>query len=691
MIKWLENTEENWLIVVDNYDQGNIIKYLPGNGKGNILFTGRSTNPGLILPPEYICTVPLMNVADSTLLLFRTCYYYSGPEHEPQARVLVEELGYLPIAIANAGATIRMRCCPIEKYITELRNEKKKLLGTAPRTGDQAAEKSVYATFELSWNYINSIARGSSQRALASQCALQILNTFCFFHRKKIPGEVVIRARFLIGLEQKHGNILSTATKTAASGPNSTYMMAEGAGAAWMGPNAVLGVRSPDEASTDSIYHAAIVMLTDISLLEYAEFGRAIFSMHPLVHSWLRDRMLPGSFDRNLRLARSTLCHSFCPNLRDYAAEKFHAELLPHFEANSTYHFKGTFKPGFYDQLDFDLTYAQVVTKSRLWDEAIALRQRIVDFLISGLDRDDPETLKAMIELGKAYLAAAKVKEAEEVLLQVFERTLSCPSPTQGKVCYVDVCVELSMVYLLQTKYTMAKFMAEEAWDRGKMWKTGRQHAKLSQVCLVYQYLERWEDAIEVANELFKFRLRKALGGPEHHLTLKVEAEMACMRARLGDVDLAEKVLVPIAKKFEEEFGKDHYDTLVARTNLAWVCFLKGRLGEAEEIQREVLKTGREILGPRDLYTLYMMFRLGLTLGESGKYGEAIKLLTECAEGRKELLSINLGSAVVELWISIFTCRMNGVDYTAEMPSAKVEEIESGLRQGDYPFAPVTL
>ncbi|SPN97063.1 uncharacterized protein DNG_00579 [Cephalotrichum gorgonifer] len=687
VIRWLENTQEEWLLVVDNYDDGDMTRFLPGYGKGNVLFTSRRFDLPPQAPPESTYHVFEMSMEESTLLLLRSCRRQPSEELETQSKPLIEELGSLPLAIDQAGAYIRMTGCSFDQYIAKVRDERKSHFSEAPHTGDQAGGKAVYATFELSWDCLKSYARGSSEHAASSQSALQILNTFCFYHSQRIPIEILPRARGSMNLMRRWGDIgLAPVRPVKEKFPTN---LAEGTDAAWIDTDIVLGIRHGEDADFDPRFVMnGVMILLQFSLL--TQVGtEALYSIHPLMHSWLRDRMTPGTFDRSLRVARSIIYHSYHESFQDPLSEQFYPSLLPHMKANNSHQFKGGYETPFKVRMENDWKYTKILQKSHLWEEAIPVIEQDIKAWVYELDRNDWRTLDAMFDLGKAYMATGRMADAEDVLLQVLDRTSYCANQARGRKRYIHTCGELSMVYLVQGNIVMAQGMAETANKYAKV-REDNSLVAMTRLCLVYQYVERWEEAAELARAVLDKRMEIRRQGLEHPLTLKAEAELACIRARLGETDAAEAVLAKVADKFEQDLGPDHYDTLVAKTNLAWVYFRQSRLGEAEVIQREILEVGRSVLGSRHLYTLYIMLRLALTLGESTRYKEAVTLLDECIEGRKAALwDVHPAVAGADVWRMVFVTRMKGFDYSAGLSQAQVEVLKKGMGMAEYSYTPV--
>ncbi|KAL2104754.1 hypothetical protein VUR80DRAFT_9714 [Thermomyces stellatus] len=174
VLDWLESSKEEWLLVVDGYDdnsKGDLSTVLPGLGRGNILFTSTRFD---IRPESVNCVsyqVPVMSISESITLLLRA----AGLDHESEdlrarAEPVVEELGSFPLALNQAGAFINRQHCPLEKYVAVFRQNKRDLLRDPKHKGKSAGELAVYTTFDLSLKRLRLYAAGStddSEKAMA--------------------------------------------------------------------------------------------------------------------------------------------------------------------------------------------------------------------------------------------------------------------------------------------------------------------------------------------------------------------------------------------------------------------------------------------------------------------------------------------------------------------------------------------
>jgi hypothetical protein len=111
VLDWLYE-RDNWLLVLDNVDDITIVEnYLPQlrTGGGHVLITTRNPN-SLNIPAEGL-EIGVHDPNEATeLLLLRaklTEIAKSNPEIEQEARVVVQSLGFLALAIEQAASYIR--------------------------------------------------------------------------------------------------------------------------------------------------------------------------------------------------------------------------------------------------------------------------------------------------------------------------------------------------------------------------------------------------------------------------------------------------------------------------------------------------------------------------------------------------------------------------------------------------------
>jgi hypothetical protein len=75
--------------------------------------------------------------------------------------------------------------------------------------------------------------------------------------------------------------------------------------------------------------------------------------------------------------------------------------------------------------------------------------------------------------------------------------------------------------------------------------------------------------------------------------------------------------------------------------NLASVIWIQGGLEEAEDLEVQVMKTRKRVLGQEHPATLTSMHNLAFTLKSEGRDNEALLIMEECFGLRKQRLGLD--------------------------------------------------
>ncbi|KAI9866891.1 MAG: hypothetical protein M1813_000833 [Trichoglossum hirsutum] len=189
--RWLSNIRDPWLLIIENADNPlqDASEYFPVGDRGVILLTTR--NPEC----EVHATVGSngfgrMESEEAITLLLRASRA-GDISHEASrnlARPIVETLGCLALAIAQAGAAIRQKLCSMEEYSSVYSRRRKQLLSRQPVQASTDYKYTVYTTWEVS---VEAIARMSTE---AAHNAIEILKLFSFFHFDGVSEEILKEA-----------------------------------------------------------------------------------------------------------------------------------------------------------------------------------------------------------------------------------------------------------------------------------------------------------------------------------------------------------------------------------------------------------------------------------------------------------------------------------------------------------------
>ena len=202
-----------------------------------------------------------MNVDEAVTLMLKTSGVYDISDQSTReiAQSVVLTLGRLALAITQAGAVIRQGRYRMEEYCALYARRRKELLNQKAIQSGNDYRYTVYTTWEVSRRMIEEISNE------AGRDALELLQMFSFLHYEGISEEIFSRAYYALQNSRQSDWILS-------------YL-----------PRIILR-QSHKEWDLDDL-RTAISVLLSFSLIYRDKENR--ISIHPLVHSWVRDRLGP--------------------------------------------------------------------------------------------------------------------------------------------------------------------------------------------------------------------------------------------------------------------------------------------------------------------------------------------------------------------------------------------------------------
>lgn len=184
----------------------------------------------------------------------------SSPSMRETARPVVLILGCLALAISQAGAVIRQGRCRIGEYCTLYARRRKELLSHKAIQGGEDYRHTVYTTWEVSRQIIEEIS------SKAGQDALELLQIFSFLRYDGISEEIFSRVCYTLRNDRQSDWMLSHLLK-------------------------IFLCQSYKEWDIDTL-RSAILILLSFSLIYWDK--KSLISIHPLVYTWIRDRLGPS-------------------------------------------------------------------------------------------------------------------------------------------------------------------------------------------------------------------------------------------------------------------------------------------------------------------------------------------------------------------------------------------------------------
>ncbi len=197
--RWLER-EDSWLLVLDNADAPAMLeRFLPTPPRGQVLLTSRAQNFDVLeIAPLKLEVLP---ADDALSFLLRRARRKNPPAEERQAaETLAAEVGYLPLALEQAGAYISLHDSRFTDYLASYRRRRLRLLSKGPL---RDYREPVATTWSLNFDQV----------AAASEAAAEILRLSACLGADQIPEELLIRGA------DELGPALSEALDGAAEDP----------------------------------------------------------------------------------------------------------------------------------------------------------------------------------------------------------------------------------------------------------------------------------------------------------------------------------------------------------------------------------------------------------------------------------------------------------------------------------------
>ena len=193
VLQWIAHIQNEWLIVFDNADDPSpevVAKFMPPGNRGNILITSRNRSMGRVIGFRNLVDITEMEESDAITLLLRVSYLDLLPEHIQTAKGIVAELGYIPLAIDQAGAYIEAGKCDINEYLKRFFMHHQTLMSDVTFKGASGYNQTMYGTWDLSFKEIEKRGKSTTGNAQAAQAAILILQICAFYHHSNISKKI---------------------------------------------------------------------------------------------------------------------------------------------------------------------------------------------------------------------------------------------------------------------------------------------------------------------------------------------------------------------------------------------------------------------------------------------------------------------------------------------------------------------
>ena len=663
-LKWIGSLKENYIMIFDNADvlsPAALEVYFPPGTRGNILITSRNSAMMTLTSSESSFEVTEMEEKDAIgLLLKASCLKSPTLDVWIQAPKIVKELFCFPLAIDQAGAYIASGATTIGDYLVKYSEHQKTLLSHSEFTGASKYNRTVYETWELSYKEIQQWAKSDdSYKANAAKSAMLILQLFPFFHHEGITEEIFSYAALPEDDKTPMSNL-----PLASSLLNRRLLPLHGTGT-W----------------DNYIFREGIRILLSFSLIKRASSDN-VYAMHPLVHSWGRDRLTWNESKECCLMAYVTLsCSLRWDKNQPYG---FHRNLVTHVRANMEYtKSEGNQKIISYMD-DAYAKFGRLLSEQGYAKEAETLLIKVLEKRKKILGVEHPDTILAMADLACTYADLGKYTETEKLenqILDLRKRILGVEH-----LDTIESMGNLACIYRELGKYTEAEKLEKHVLDARKRI-LGVEHPdtikSMANLASTYRHLGKYVEAENLQIQVLD--ARKRILGVEHPDTILAMGNLGLTYGKLGKYTEAEKLENQVLNARKRILGVEHPDTILAMGNLGSTYGELGKYTEAEKLENQVLNARNRILGVEHPDTILAMGNLACTYRDLGKYTEAEKLEFLVLDARKRVLGVEHPHTVLSMANLACTYRNLGKYTEAEKLQIQVLDARKRILGMEHP------
>lgn len=607
---WLSQCTKPWLLVIDNADdpEMDVSKYFPVGGSGHILITTR--NPGA----EIYATAGHLRFSglepeDAVSLLLKTAFPKDESpspmsDNRRTAQKITSELGYLALAIANAGTSIRRNIYTLEMYLRHyLGHRKDMIMSKSISTADEA---NIITTWEIPFQRI------ASRRSLEYRDAVDLIHISAFMHFDSIPETMFQRSWESI----ETGKQVHLAPDLAEA-------------------------RSKWDEGSQFRLRTALSILYNYSIIDH-DARRGVLSLHPVVQRWAKDRLSETDQRRWLDTAIAVLAQCISPHM-EASGQGFRRSLLPHIEAclralKSLYKNVG---PDTVERATEMERFAWVFAENGLWKRASSYQADVLKFRAKKLGRFHVHTIQAQRSLAESNFnlfdlipcisTQRHILETNWYARPSFADWMTWPPWKPEHVSYCVTLSDLTLSLWFAGKLDWSKRAGERA-VKGLVKRLGPDDpltlTAMFNLARTYHHLCDQDASRALLVEVL--RKRKHLFGLDHPDTLMVRNELGMSFCVAKErLPVAERLVSNVLAARKRILGEEHAYTLWSMNDLARVLTTRQRPNEAIAILDKVAPILRRTLGEAHPGMSMMKANLTQAYVSAGRWGEAETVLKD--------------------------------------------------------------
>ncbi|KAK6526371.1 hypothetical protein TWF694_004968 [Orbilia ellipsospora] len=595
LFNWLKLPgNRKWLLIFDNADNLEdfaINEYFPNHGGGGILVTSRRQNFSFCAE---MVLLDGLDIDNSVALLFRLAQIRNPTEEEKSSAItIVRKLGFMPLAITHAGCFIHQTNIHVQQFLKYYEEAFKKAQSAVPRIGWWYRSDTALTTWEISFSEIEKQDKEAAWILLV-----------CSYLS---PNEISERL--------------------------------------WQG----------NKSDSESLFKYAnkFDLLASYSLISRTRGGT--FSIHPVVHSWARERITGIDRTRLVESAIDLIGEELRRDEYNIQSKKWNG-----LEVRKIVVHGGVL--GKHLESVFDEKF-----EHRLMDNTDK-RQRIFS------------TIFAMAQI---YKIQGKYTEAIQWLRRALAGMKKCLG--ENHVLTIMATQNMALIYQEQGKNTMEVLHLLEG-----IFNSENPSDELAALTIAHNfgflmYKNGWQPA-EAINLMVRVLFRRLnVLGENHADTLASMHDLARIFTTQGNYTKAVQALLKVLAG-RKILGEHHPSTLVTVYDLALVYKEQGKYTEAMQLLEKVLDGRKKVLGEDHPDTFITIHSIASVYSDQGKYAEAIQCLQkalalETILGENHPLILNTVLAVAQAYMNQdkYTEASQPIRRLLALPHELWSEIETGI------------
>ncbi|MEU9342391.1 FxSxx-COOH system tetratricopeptide repeat protein [Streptomyces sp. NPDC048278] len=610
--RWLEQLAEPALLVLDNVvDPDEVSRWLPRTGRAQTLITSTVRSVDRL---GATAAVEAFSPAEAVAFLRETTGAGTDDDAAHEAAALAEELGCLPLALAQASGVIRTQGLTFAEYRQRFRRHRvRQMLRRTP------GEPYPHGAAEVLLEAVGQVESGENALTVGRVVEFLSLLSPSGVYRQDL--KVALADRDAAEIDSVVGALSDASVLTLSLGGDIVLMHR-------LVQRIVRDRLLSDGRLGERVVQAAEALrrllrpADDRSRRDVADRG---LTDHILA-LWAAAEPLGDELRRGLMDLHQDAVHLLVERAETVRACALGRDVLAEHERLAS--------PQDDKVLQALSALAYAYQMAGRFDLALPLRRRYAAVQRERLGPDDPRTLNAVNSLGYTLEAAGVLDEAESLHRRNLADSLRINGPDHQTTMYAQVNLASTLRSLGANDAALALFRKNAADNERAL---GPDHPSTAnargELARMYERVGRHAESLA----LFEQVLAHETGaGPYTGLWWGRHRAWALVGAGRTDEGIAE--LVRLLRRAETELDRDHPETLCVRIFLARAHTVAAHHTKALALFADCVRDRQHVLGPDHFATLNARRNLGLALLAAGRRSRAISCLDAVLDDYERVL-----------------------------------------------------